>query len=154
MIKVGNTWQNTKGNEFSVPNKYVLKEKNYRSNIVFREIWGEEHNTSYLQSCLHKSHIVYPRFRLHLTKASHILFVLKISQNMPADTESTFYCWQQKRHGLQWEVYFNMNEGSGVEAKKRSHHLLKTKKICSVHFQCTHRGEKENNLPAISWVDH
>lgn len=84
----GNTWQNTKGNEFSVPKKYVLKKKkNYRSNIVFREIWGEEHNTSYLQSCLRKSYIVYPRFRLHLTKASHILFVLKISQNMPADTE-------------------------------------------------------------------
>lgn len=34
-----------------------------------------------------KLEIAYPRFRLHLTKVSHILFVLKISQNMPAETE-------------------------------------------------------------------
>lgn len=59
--------------------------------------------------CLNKQ-IIYCLSKIQITRHKVLPYlVLKISQNMPAKKNKPFVADIEKRHGLQWEVYFHVN---------------------------------------------
>lgn len=86
--------ENTKENQFSVPKKYVMKEKkNCTENNWYSGGYGKQKTTLLIfNSCLNRQ-IIYCLSEVQITLNKGLLYcVLKISLNMPAETVSTFYC--------------------------------------------------------------